>query len=93
MKRIYKYHIPIEDKFVLNLPLEAKVLCVQVIDSEPYIWAEIDDTAVSFPLRFKVKGIGHPCDDIEEMRYVGTFQIDNGVFIFHLYMESDESES
>jgi len=84
--RVYKYTIPVEDYFSLDLPAGAKILTIQVQRDEPQIWALVDPEQQPRPYNFRLAGTGH---DITESRdsleYIGTFQLVGGNFIGHLF--------
>ena len=87
MLKVYKYTIPVEDYFSLDLPAGAKILTVQAQRDEPQIWALVDpEERTMVPHNFRVAGTGH---DIKEYKdsliYIGTFQLIEGNFIGHLF--------
>ncbi|MGI8639230.1 MAG: DUF7352 domain-containing protein [Pyrinomonadaceae bacterium] len=87
MKTIYKYNLQVTDKQQIELPKEAKILCVQVQHGEPQLWAEIDTAATLEARMIEIFGTGHPISQEigQSRRYISTFQIDNGAFVFHAY--------
>lgn len=93
MKKIYKYEIPIQDKFSILMPDFAKILSVQVQNSHPYIWALIDDKVKLTKRYFRLFATGQEIDcnsvtspfDWDYCDYVGTFQIMNGLLVWHLF--------
>jgi hypothetical protein len=51
---------------------------------EPQIWALVEPDQPEAEVWFRIAGTGHPItDDIK--RYVGTFQIDRGSLVFHVF--------
>ena len=87
MLRVYKYSVPVEDYFGLDLPQGSKILTVQVQYGEPQIWALVNaQTQVVETRQFRVAGTGHPIEESEdELTYIGTFQLSGGGFIGHLF--------
>lgn len=84
-KVIWKYRVPLEDSFSIEMPEGAKTLCVQVQRSEPHIWVEIPtDTKGYIRKIFYLIGTGHRLD-MTNLRYIGTFQLPYGNLVFHLY--------
>lgn len=86
MNAVWKYTLqgPVT---MLEMPLGAKVLSLQVQDNQPQIWALVD------PAQFKVKRtfLAVPTGGEFEsagMKYVGTFQINNGSLVFHIFEAS-----
>jgi hypothetical protein len=84
---IYKYTIPVEDYFSLDLPAGAKILTVQAQRDEPQIWALVDSGQQSnVRHNFRVAGTGHNItEDGDGLNYIGTFQLFRGDFIGHLF--------
>lgn len=91
--RIYKYPFPdfTGNQFDVLLPIGAKVLCVQVQNLKPCIWALVDTDAAHEPRRFTFYGTGHQCDENPD-DYVGTFQMQDGTYVFHLFEPSATKE-
>lgn len=87
MNTIWKLGVPIKDAFSLELPSGAAVLCVQVqgTGGAPHIWAEVNPENPKKERKFRLFGTGHPIENPNELRYIGTFQEDDGHLIFHLY--------
>ncbi len=81
MKAIWKF--PVQNK--IAMPLGAKILSVQVQYGKPCIWAEVQTTNLIQPRIFKVFGTGHEIPYTENLEYIGTFQLDGGDFLGHLY--------
>lgn len=86
---IYKYPIPgraiIEESFSLDLPQGAQVLDVQVQRGSPCIWAMVNPWNETVPRRFLLNGTGFPLDSPGELAYVGTFQMEDGTLVYHLF--------
>lgn len=87
MSAIWKYLVEVADRFEIDMPDGARVLCVQVQHDHPQIWAMVDPGAPVITRRFRVVGTGHR---IEEPigQYVGTFQLYGGEFVGHLFEEA-----
>jgi hypothetical protein len=83
-KGIYKYPVPVTASFTLDMPRGAEVLTVQVQHGEPVLWALVDVAASLERREFAVHGTGHEMPE-GERRYVGTFQLEGGHFIGHLF--------
>lgn len=85
MKTIFKYPIKAEDFQTISMPDGAEVLAVQVQKETPCIWAMVDIKAPYRDRVFRVIGTGQPCDDFNNGKYMGTFQMINGSLVFHLF--------
>lgn len=90
-KTIYKYDIKIDDKFEIQLPIGAEILSVQIQYGDPKMWVLVDPAAPIAPRVFEVFGTGHPIhyDMGIDRRFIGTFQIQDGRLVFHLFERID----
>jgi len=85
MLTIYKYPIEPRD-FTLTLPERARLLTVQTQYSRPCLWALVDPEAPPEERHFVTYGTGHPVtDDPVRLTYIGTFQLEGGMLVFHLF--------
>jgi hypothetical protein len=85
MKRIYKYPIPITDEFTLELPIGAEILTFQTQHNKPHIWALIDPEREFETVGFRLFGTGHPVEDADTLKYIGTTQTEGGLLVWHLF--------
>lgn len=84
--KIFKYEIPIKDKFDLELPVHSKILSFQVQNEKPYIWVLLDENKVLRRRYFTIVGTGHEFyyhTDI--MKYIGTVQMAEESLVWHLF--------
>ena len=88
MRTIWKYKIPLTDKFELHLPVGAEILYVntQIIDCEEQycMWVGVNSEASQEKREFILRGTGHGMPDVT-LEYIGSFWVDKGVLIFHLF--------
>lgn len=90
MKRIFKYPVPIEDVFALNMPRGAQPLSVQMQGDKPHLWALVDPDAELRLRYFCVIGTGHPIAEVP-LAFIGTFQMHGGSLVFHLFEATGEA--
>lgn len=84
--RIWKYEIPVEDSFVLELPQGAKILHIDEQKSAMFLWALIDSNIVETETqKFKWFGTGQPIDNVDSMSYIGSAVCNGGIFVWHLF--------
>lgn len=86
MRTIYKYPIPVRDKFTLELPRRARFvhLALQGTDTDHtplFAWFDVDTDAPLEERRFYLHGTGHPIW-LNEV-HLGTVLV--GAFVWHLY--------
>jgi hypothetical protein len=87
VRAIWKYAVPAIDRFTIDMPEGGEVLTVQVQRGDVNLWARVDPKATKVQREFFVVGTGHERDDIHGdcTRYVGTFQLQGGALVFHLF--------
>ena len=85
-RRVFKYEVPAETEFILEMPTGAKVLHVAEQGMGVCLWALVDPEVFVFEdRRFVVRGTGHLVP--ENVDWVGTWLQDGGRFVFHLFQE------
>lgn len=89
IKRVFKYEVPITDQFVIDMPEGGEILDVQVQRGVPSIWALVNDSEKVVERKFRLVGTGHPIITECPMIYVGTFQIEGGNLVFHLFDQGE----
>lgn len=86
MITVYKYEL-VHNKQVIEMPNKAKILCVQVQNEKVCLWA-IVDTTKELRQRHIVTGItGGDYSALNDLRYIGTYQLGNGSFVGHVFEE------
>lgn len=85
---VWKYPVPRLDSMEVQMPAGAQILTVQVQGVTPVMWALVDPSAAKETRRFYVLGTGHPSEDRDLGRYVGSFQLHGGALVFHLFEEA-----
>ena len=83
MTTIWKFRVDVVDTGVVNMPAGAEVLCVQLQDGVPWVWAKVDDEAPPVARVFHWRGTGHPLRNVG--RYIGTVQQLGGALVLHLF--------
>jgi len=89
MKSIYKYRIPITDRFSLRLPKDATILSFQTQNGVPVVWAIIDTLEeITEERNFRLLGTGRPIPEDVELNYIGTTQQSiEPPLVWHLFEE------
>lgn len=83
-ERIWKVDLALKDVQVLNMPEAAVVLACAVQHGIPRLWFRTPDDEPSVARTFFMHGTGHEVDYYAG-RHVGTFQVDDGHLIFHVF--------
>ena len=84
MKQVWKYKLgfTVTDDMTISMPAGAELLTVQVQYGAPALWARVDPEARLVKRRIHISGTGHVG---AEGRYIGTFQLDEGRLVFHVF--------
>lgn len=82
---IWKFPIQTTDFQTIEMPQYATILTVQTQFDMPCIWAEVNPEAPMAKRLILVYGTGHPMDDKEERKYIGTYQLQGGSLVFHVF--------
>ena len=90
MKTIWKF--PLEPDGFMPMPQGAEVLCVQVQNETPCLWALVDPNAAEKETRvFRIYGTGHQIHEQASLdNYIGTFQLQGGLLIFHVFETTNQ---
>ena len=90
-KAIWKYPLEITNAQIIKMPKGAKILSVQIQNKKPCIWVMVDPDNDLLPKTLYSIGTGFNVDDeIDndiETRYIGTYQVQGGSFVFHVFEE------
>ena len=81
--KIFKYGLAVRDDVRIALPRGARILCVQVQDVRPCLWALVDPEAPTCERLFCWRGTGQEMGVALEGTYVGTVQLAR--LVFHLF--------
>lgn len=87
MKTIWKFSLKVLDEQVVSMPEGARVLCVQMQNGTPCLWAEVPRGVKSAPSVFHIYGTDHPLPD-DPGTYIGTVQ--DGSLVWHVYQGGKE---
>lgn len=83
--KIFKYQIPIKDKFNLRIPgNNAQFIKLQLQDEIPCLWALVRDQDPLYFYNFRLYGTGHEID-VNSRIHIGTFQLRD--FVGHLFLD------
>lgn len=87
MKAIWKYPIKVEAQQSIEMPIGAEILCVQMQGEQPCLWAKVSPEGWPTKRTIVILPTGA---EFEEMRgrYIGTFQMHNGMYVWHVFEAS-----
>jgi hypothetical protein len=85
MQAIWKYGIPAEDQFTLDLPEGARVLSVAAQRGDVCLWAEVNPDAKPVRRNFRMCGTWHAIPSDESREFIGTALLHGGDLVFHIF--------
>lgn len=83
--KIYKYKLSVRDEQIISLPEGYKILYIAVQYDDPCIWALVDPTNQPVDVKFITYGTGYEIDETEFLDYIGSYQLMNGRFVYHVF--------
>jgi len=83
---VWKFQIPISDDFSIEMPRDAELLYVATQHEVGCLWVRVVPDRAMETRHFMLRGSGH--DISLDCKYVGSFMLDGGIFVFHLFEES-----
>jgi len=76
--------LPKQVKFEIQMPKNAIILCIQIQNNFPQIWALVKPDNPIETRKFEICGTGVPNKiDLDEDIYIGTYQMN--IYVFHLF--------
>jgi len=87
METIWKFELKLTDKQFINLPKGAELLSVQNQNERACLWGLVKPNEEKEERCFEIFGTGHEIhsDMGVDRKYIGTFQMQNGGLVFHLF--------
>lgn len=79
---VYKYPLQITDKQIVQLPEIREILCVQIQNKVPCLWAYVDPNSKNEPVEIVTMGTGHVLAK-KSRKYISTYQF--GELVFHVF--------
>ena len=91
MRTIWKYIIPMEETFEIEMPSDREFLSLDVQGGFPHMWVAVDPDSGTFVRKFHLVGTGNPIPEEtqihHELVFRGSFQMTGGAFVFHVFEE------
>ncbi len=104
MLTIWKFPLSVDDVQTVAMPQGARILTVQVQQGQPCLWAAVDSEQPVKPRTIRMYGTGHPIDPEDCYHwpldgpgprvplpggFIGTFQLNGGLLVFHVFEKLD----
>lgn len=81
--KIFKYHLQVTERQIVQLPKGAELLTVQIQRHQPCLWALVEETAPLEPRAINLYATGESIPNLG--KYLGTIQLDHGHFVLHAF--------
>ena len=92
-KVVWKWPLLSIREQVLELPANAHILCVQMQDKQPCLWALVDETLPREQRKIVIVGTGQGDDVLAGLvNYLGTFQTNGGAYVWHVFEDVDSAQ-
>ena len=85
MQTVYKYDVPANEEFTLNLPIGARVLRAKLWGQKIFLWALIDRDAPREERRFLPITVGQNIPDGYSVQYIDSFVVDRPPLSCHFF--------
>ncbi|TDQ79571.1 DUF7352 domain-containing protein [Sphingobacterium yanglingense] len=85
MKVVWKYELNKRGIVFAKMPLGAEILSIQAQNNVPCIWALVDPEAELTDRAFETLATGEKVEDDNRRKYIGTYQMYGGEFVFHCF--------
>lgn len=82
---VWKFPFSIEDDFIVQMPIGARVIHVEVQHGQPCLWAVVNPRAQLVDRWFYLLGTGHPFAVEIACRHVGSFLMAGGDLVWHVF--------
>lgn len=89
--KIFKFCLEVTHEQEIELPVNVRILTVQVQNKIPCLWAVVDEKLINASVMRKHSirtfGTGQPFDLPIDCFYIGTYQLNGGSLVFHVFDE------
>ena len=88
-KTIWKWEVPIEHMFTLELPARSEFLHFGVQNNKPVLWVLVDPGQLPKECMFRLAGTGeHILEDVSADKYIGSVTLFPGSeeYVLHLFL-------
>jgi hypothetical protein len=85
-RAVWKFEIPIQDRFELQMPAGAEIVHVEVQAGNACLWALVEPERGAELRVFYLRGTGRRVEP--GLRHLGSFLLHRGEFVGHLFEEA-----
>ena len=87
---VWKYRVPIQDYFILEIPKLFKILKFCLQNGVPTLWIAVDPDSGKKPVSFLVLGTGQYLQEHLSATYVDSVLMNDDSLVWHLFKIDDE---
>ena len=91
-KTIWKFQLLVIGIQSIEMPENAEILCIQIQNEDPYIWALVEPENATIKRTFETYGTAQPIKEISHRKrnFIGTYQIETNQIetnqlVFHCF--------
>jgi hypothetical protein len=87
MRTIYKYELVVTDDQFIHPPVGAEFVSCQEQGGTACLWALVDPEKPPAQRHIRIHGTGHPMPHYtkDSHAFLGTFQLNGGSLVFHVF--------
>ena len=89
MYKIWKFPVSFNtinlDRFELAMPGGARILKLDIQRNEPQFWVLVNPANEIELRRFRILGTGQPFEDLNDLEYIDSYQVNGGQFVWHVF--------
>lgn len=86
LKSIWKYPLELIHQQTINVPVDARPVCVQMQNGQLMLWADVSPDAIAAPFEVMIMGTGGEREENPDFHYLGTVQ--DRVYIWHVFTQA-----
>jgi hypothetical protein len=76
MNKIFKYTLPVQEKYIISLPKDAKIIRVEDVDGQFFLWAIVNPEAESENRYLEFYKTGQPIEtNLSDLVFLGTCKL------------------
>jgi hypothetical protein len=85
-KVVWKYPLELKDEQIIEMPANARMLCVQMQGETPSLWVLVDPYKAHESRKILIAGTGHEREALAGfLTYIGSFQMMGGQLVYHVF--------
>lgn len=82
---VWKFPVHLADSFEVEMPHGSKFLHLDVQRDNPAMWFLVNPHSPPVSRVFHLVGTGDASEGLDQCTHLGSFLLDNGTFVFHLF--------